>query len=290
MSQSSDNRTLLTEFTITRRTLLEWSALGTGATVVAAVVFTAIYGMGTGRSSIGFRIGSPDTAIVGFFLFGLSIVGVIVVHEAIHAVVLRYYGGDVSYGVGLAGLILPYAYVTTTRRLTRNQFIVVALAPLVAITLVGIPLMLLTDAAILVVPLALNAGGAIGDLWMACVLRRYPPHVTVEDSKTGMRIYGSSRDDPLAPATTRTFLHRVALGSAVGFGALIVAVITTALLLISFGVSSFTLGVPDTLWTVFAVESGPDGFGTSINAAGTVIVSLLLGVGYAVTSASRPPS
>lgn len=78
------------------------------------------------------------------------------------------------------------------------------------------------DAAVLVVPLVANVGGSIGDPWMAGALRCYPPHVTVEDAETGMRIYGNAGDHRLSAMAIRTFVRRLAYGSAIGFGVLVV--------------------------------------------------------------------
>lgn len=103
----------------------------------------------------------------------------------------------------------------------------------------------------------MTAGGSIGDLRAASDLRRYPPHVTGEDAETSMRSYDSTGDHRLPAVTVRTFVRRLACGSAVGFGVLAVAAIASALLLALPEIQSFALGVPDTPWIVFASETGP---------------------------------
>ena len=287
MSSTADDSSLLTEFALTRRVVIEWTVLGTGVGFVAAFVFATIYAGATGQPELGFQLTEPTAIVVGFGLLVLSIVGVIVVHELIHATAIWRFGGKVSFGVGVAQFVLPYAYVTTTQRLTRNQFVIVALAPLVVITSVGVLLMVALDVPLLVVPLAVNAGGAIGDLWMVGILRRYPPNVVVEDAVTGVRIYGSADNDVLAPTTMQAFLKRIVLGSVLGFGVLLLGGIAIAVVLGTMGVQSFTLGVPDSVWSVYSFHSGPDGFEASANPIGIVAASVCLGLVYAVVALPR---
>jgi hypothetical protein len=45
------------------------------------------------------------------------------------------------------------------------------------------------DAILLVLPLAINLGGAIGDLWMAGMLLRSESGTMIEDHKDGLRFY-----------------------------------------------------------------------------------------------------
>ncbi|ELZ05944.1 DUF3267 domain-containing protein [Natrialba asiatica] len=282
-----DTSHLLAEFTPTRRVVVEWTVLGLGLTLVAGLVGGTVYAAGTGQTDIGFQISDYESALNGFVWAALLTVAVIGLHEAIHAAVIRRYGGDASFGLGIAQFALPYAYVTTTQRLNRNQFIVVSLAPIVVITALGVPLMLALDAPVLIVPLALNAGGAIGDLWMAGVLLRFPSHVVVEDFGTGMRIYGRTRDEPVRLTRERTLLKRTVLGTTLCFGLLLLVGAVTPVLLGLLGVQSFTLGVPDSPWNVFSFTGGSTGFEARINPLGGVAVSVVLGVVYALGTASR---
>lgn len=113
--------------------IIEWAVLATGLTFVAVFVFGVVY-------AFGFQISDDGSTVAGFTLVSLLIAVVLGTHEAIHAVVIGQYGGDVPFGVRIAGFVLPYAYMTTTQRLIRNQFIAVSLAPLVVITVIGVSL------------------------------------------------------------------------------------------------------------------------------------------------------
>ena len=126
-----------------------------------------------------------------------SLVGIVLVlvitfgaHEAIHGVAIRLYGHKPRFGMALHKGVL---YATTDNALfPRNQFIAVALAPLVVLTLAGMALMVVLPdslayyAGLVVV---LNAAGAIGDLWMSAEVLRYPRNALVRDEADSIRIY-----------------------------------------------------------------------------------------------------
>lgn len=285
------NDRLLTEFTLTREVAIEWAGVGTAAGLAALFGFGALYAVGTGRLTFGLGELSAVDLLRGGLLTLLLLAVVVVVHEAIHAAVVRLFGGDVSFGVGVTQFVFPYAYVTTTHRLTRNRFVAVALAPLVVVSLVGTPLMVVLDAPILVLPLAFNAAGAVGDLWMTGILLRYPPHVLVEDAETGLRIYGTADDRPVPPTGTRTFVRGTLLGTAVGFGLLVLSLMLAPIVLSELGVRSFTLGVPDSIWSVFHFERTPDGgFESSLSPVGVLACSLLVGLALALLATPLRPA
>ncbi len=130
----------------------------------------------------------------------LAVVAVLVVtyglHEWIHGLAIRYYGHQPRYGIRLD---LGVMYATTdSAYFPRNQFVVIALAPLVVMTLVGMALMFAvsdTLAYYIGLVIVLNASGAIGDLWMSWVVLRYPPRVLVRDEADRIRIYDSGQPD-----------------------------------------------------------------------------------------------
>lgn len=189
MCADRPHRRLLTEFTLTQRVVVVWTLLGTVAGLLAMAGFAVLYAAGTARPMTDAFAVLHATPLATGVLVAVLIVAVTVLHEGVHAAVIRWYGGDVSFGVGLAHYVLPYAYVTTTEHLRRDQFVAVALTPFVVITAVGVPVMLALEEPLLVYPLTFNAAGAIGDLWIARLLVRHPPSVIVEDSATGLRIY-----------------------------------------------------------------------------------------------------
>ncbi|MBC2702462.1 MAG: DUF3267 domain-containing protein [ANME-2 cluster archaeon] len=72
-----------------------------------------------------------------------------------------------------------YFYATTKTIFTRNQFIVIAIAPLVVISLVVIGIMAAFQSIAhwMIIPFVINGSGAIGDLWVTRNILRYPKHV-----------------------------------------------------------------------------------------------------------------
>lgn len=118
----------------------------------------------------------------------LLVLLVLPLHEWIHGQMIRRFGHTPRYGIKW-GVLFATADGALFRR---DAFIQIALAPLVVITLGGMALMLfLPEQLALWVGLAItvNAGGAIGDLWMALVARRFPPSALIEDREDSMCIY-----------------------------------------------------------------------------------------------------
>lgn len=115
-----------------------------------------------------------------------SVVLVVVPHELLHGVFMARFGGSPSYGVGASHFVLPYAYAETRNaEYTRNQMLIVLLAPVTLITAVGLGVMVIYPSPLLLIPLAANAAGSIGDLWMAAVLCQYPADVYVAELPRG---------------------------------------------------------------------------------------------------------
>lgn len=120
-----------------------------------------------------------------------AIVLTLLLHELIHGLAMKRYGASPRYGVKITLLAL---YATAPGyAFTRDQFVYVALAPLVIITLLtGTGIVLAGGTAVpfyLAICATLNAAGASGDLYMTYLVRRYPPHAYVIDEADGIRIF-----------------------------------------------------------------------------------------------------
>jgi hypothetical protein len=111
-------------------------------------------------------------------------------HELIHGVAILWAGHRPRFGMALDKGVM---YATADNALfPRNHFILIALAPLVILTLIGMAVMVIVPDAVgyyvgLIV--VLNAAGAIGDLWMTAVVLGYPPSALVRDEADSIRIY-----------------------------------------------------------------------------------------------------
>lgn len=111
-------------------------------------------------------------------------------HELLHGAAIRACGHRPRYGMKLHKGVL---YATADQALfRRDEYIVVALTPLIVITLaclIGTIVLPVWMQFWLLLAAAFNAGGAIGDLWMVKILLRYPRSTLVRDLEDGFRLY-----------------------------------------------------------------------------------------------------
>lgn len=167
--------------------------------VVLNVVGLVLMGLALPLFFAWMRLWHPQIAFVGFLemdilqigaLF-IAIVITIVLHELFHGLALRAYGAQPKYGIMWKEMMF---YATAAgRAFRRNAYIVIALAPLVGLSLVGMALLMLPLpdwlALIIIFSIALNVGSAIGDLWLVRVTLGYPPVAYIVDEKDGLRVF-----------------------------------------------------------------------------------------------------
>jgi len=182
------------KFEITKEIAISITALLVVALFVFGFLFTALYALFTGKTSISGDF-SMEVGLIAAFIFIFTMI----FHELIHGFFIAIYGGTPRYGMGIAHRILPYFYATTDMRFRRNQFIIISLSPLFVITLASIILMVAFPvfAQWMLIPLIINSAGAVGDLWMSLISLRYPKNVLVEDNIIGLTFYGEETDNPI---------------------------------------------------------------------------------------------
>jgi hypothetical protein len=262
--------------------------------VVAWGLFTVLYEFGTGQAA-GLRLVPPD---VGWWAVAVNILVVvflgtafIIPHEWLHGLAIRYYGGKPRYGVGVAHFILPYAYATTEHEFSRNQFIVVLLTPLVVLTLVGVLLMIGLEWSLLIVPLTLNAAGAVADVWMALNVLSYPAHVRIVDHEGGVRILGHETDHVNPLSVTALVWDGLAGAAVAAFSVFVLVAIGGPLLLSTLGVESLTVGTPGRITYLFAFTNTPEEISFGVG-PGVLVIGALVGLVYALvrTYRRRTPS
>jgi len=286
--------TLLADLELTRGLTIQMTALSTLGLIVAATVLGALYQAVTGQpasfqfaSDIAWWTSALDVLVI--LMLGTVFV---VPHEWLHGLAIRYYGGEARYGVGIAHFILPYAYATTDHEFTRNQFVVVLMTPLVVMTAVGVPLMLVFEWGWLVVPLAANAAGAIADLWMTMTLLGFPADIRLEDHPDGVRILGHESDRPHGVSITGVVWDALAGGAIAVVGVFVLLAVGGPLALDALGVDSLTIGTPDTITFLFAFSSTPTEISMSVGPA-VLAVGAAVGLGYALVRSYRrakPPA
>lgn len=148
---------------------------------VWAVVFTAVVGILGGRTSY-----SATFQFLGLFLIIALVVGVILVHEAIHGLVAALLGTRPSFGVGPG-----FAYTTFLDPMSKAAYLAVGLAPLVLMSIVALIVALAWPALAgwMIAAAVINASGAIGDLWMTVRILRSPAGARFHDLADGFAVY-----------------------------------------------------------------------------------------------------
>jgi len=277
-----DERKELGKLEMTKEVVVTLVGMGTLAFFAFGFFFQSLYTLFTGEVGFNFTSG---TILISVAL----IIGTLVLHELIHGVFMSKYGGKPSYGAGIAYFILPYLYTTTKTVFPRNQFIAISIAPLVVISLFGIGLMAAfpSIAHWTLLPLVVNASGAVGDLWVTRNVLRYPKHVLLEDRKTGLIIYGKETDKPMNISTT-------------GFGSrfskvFILCIFATGFLmgmapiaLDILGVESLTIGPANSIFTIFEFHSSEEGFEFGFFPMSILAISVIAGLVYAIIKPGNP--
>jgi len=279
-----DGRKELGKLEMTKEAVVTLMGMGTLALFAFGFFFAALYTLFTGEVGFNFDFTS-GTILISVAL----VIGTFVLHELIHGLFMLLYGGKPRYGAGIAHYILPYFYTTTKTRFLRNQFIAIAIAPLVVISMVGICLMaaLPSIAHWIFIPLVLNASGAVGDLWVIRNVLRYPKHVLLEDRKNGLIIYGKETDKTLN-ITTAGFGTRFSKVFILCFFAVGILMCIAPIALDIFGVASFTIGPANSIYTIFEFHSCVEGFGISLFPMSMLAISVIAGLIYAIIMSGKP--
>ncbi len=124
-------------------------------------------------------------AVVAFVL-------VMLIHELVHGMFFWWFAGQ-RPTFGIKGLYV-YAAAPPEVYFPRNQYLLVGVAPLGLLTLVGLLLMLIVPmvaVSVLSLFIAFNAAGSAGDLGMALRLLFYAPDTLMQDSDTGVLVFGT---------------------------------------------------------------------------------------------------
>ena len=159
--------------------------------ILLFVIFGAIF------SSLAVSVGKLTAGgnfMLGLGEMGLAIAGIVltfILHELTHGLVMQMFGARPKYGIIWKGLMLyatspGYAY-------RRNNYVVIALAPFVFISVLVVLGMWILQGTAWVVLLAvcgvLNASGAIGDMWITMIVLRYAATAYVMDERDGIRVF-----------------------------------------------------------------------------------------------------
>ncbi len=146
-------------------------------------------GIPSGAVGFSFAVTGIAAILRPFLVILIVTLVMITVHEAIHGIFFREFtGGRVKFAFKGA-----YAYAAAPDwYLSKKPYMVVSLAPLVLMTVGGV-LALLWVPVNWVVPiillLAMNASGAVGDIYVFLLLTRMADDVFIQDFGEKMQIY-----------------------------------------------------------------------------------------------------
>lgn len=264
MSWESHSPTRSTEpiatFRRTRTVAIQWVVVS----AVGFFGFAYLFGhalavaRGTALEPIVISAFAPADVLVPLAVSVALVALVVVPHELLHGVCMARYGGEPEYGVGVSHFVLPYAYAETRgASYTRNQLLVALLAPFLGITAVGLAAMVVYPSPLLLVPLAANAAGSIGDLWMAAVLLQYPADVHVGElpdaDVQGFGIYASS-DRTVGRRPAVRLLSTVVSGAVGTVALLSTALLGTIFLSLAVGSGTVVIGASESRWVLVRHE------------------------------------
>jgi hypothetical protein len=159
--------------------------------VLSAAIYALIIGLARQWDHSGQLLGNGPALLRAGILLVVNIVGYVLMiplHEAAHALVILALGGRPRFG-----LKLPLAaYCTAPDQLfLRDGYLVVALAPLVALSLAALVVAALAPnvAAGLLLAVAGNVSGAVGDLEVVRDIRQHPDDTLIADTESGYIAY-----------------------------------------------------------------------------------------------------
>jgi hypothetical protein len=180
-------------FRVTARGTIIWlNIVAVGLLVIFLVIFLALFTVyhALGGPLVIHSLPDEISTPVGLVLVLLMLP----LHELIHGYFMSYFGHKPRYGFKLTKGIL---YATSDGALfRRDEYIIVAMAPFVVISLVMIVLSLFVPAGVgfwLMFAAVLNATGAAGDFWMTRKAMKFPADALIRDEKDGMRVFAEAQ-------------------------------------------------------------------------------------------------
>ena len=109
-----------------------------------------------------------------------------IIHEAVHGIFALLCGARPSFGVGPG-----YAYATFQKPVSKLQYLLIGLAPLILLSPLSFWLVLVSPslAGQAFIFYLSNTAGAIGDLWVAWKTLPLPENVRIRDLRDGFAAY-----------------------------------------------------------------------------------------------------
>ena len=116
---------------------------------------------------------------------------VVVLHEGLHGLFFRLFGGDVSFGVKWKTIFGPVFWASSSKLFPRVQSQTVALAPqLLTIVMLVVAVQLSATAQWLCLLMAgMNICGGAFDMYVAMRLRKFARACLVADTRDGVQVF-----------------------------------------------------------------------------------------------------
>jgi hypothetical protein len=164
---------------------MTWKVVAVVLMAVGLPLFSLPWILQKGPAGASFQIGLVDVLLV----VALTAV-LLVVHEAIHGLVMLAFGARPTFGALLVARVMPAFYATSVgHRFSRTQYLTVAAAPAAAISVIGFLLCFGSWGGYLIVPLAIHLGGCVGDFFAIWRVLREPRGTEFEDLRDGIRFH-----------------------------------------------------------------------------------------------------
>jgi hypothetical protein len=146
------------------------------------VFFSVMVGLLGGRYISGFVV-TLSSLLLGA---AIALVAVPLLHEAVHGLAAMLLGIRPSYGIGPG-----FAYTTFPDPVGTWAYLTIGLAPLVVLSVIGVPLAAVWNAGAgtVIFFLVVNAAGAIGDLWMSWRIALQPSDALFTDLADGFAVF-----------------------------------------------------------------------------------------------------
>ncbi|MFC1959906.1 DUF3267 domain-containing protein [Chloroflexota bacterium] len=180
--------TLAHRFILTAKRTLLWM------NVIGVVLF--LFALGVVFWALLFYqwLGSPLViqrlpAELPIWVYFLLIVGTLALHELLHGIPIWRYGKTPHFGIKVSKLVL---FTTSDDFFTHHEYLVVTVTPLLAISVVGLVVMLLVPINIALwvgIMVAMNFASSIGDMWMAAVIASFARVALFHDEEDGMSVF-----------------------------------------------------------------------------------------------------
>ncbi|MDD5371343.1 MAG: DUF3267 domain-containing protein, partial [Anaerolineaceae bacterium] len=136
----------------------------------------------------------PALLEFGLREIGLTLAGIVLtllLHELAHGGVMQLFGARPRYGFLWKQMMFYATSPGYTYR--RNNYIAIALAPLILLSLLFILGMWFLQGtgwvAVFGICAVINASGAIGDLWITTIVLRYAATAYIMDERDGIRVF-----------------------------------------------------------------------------------------------------